>query len=195
MTGDAHVQQSVADGRHPDGAESHPTAWSRTWVVAKRALLSGLEGFGAFLFAAILVGFGYLGGWFTTREPAVQFIADEVVTIDTVLAAFERVGVTCTMQLERDRFDDGESATCRGAQRFDLQVYDSVTESYLSLDLASHIGCHTVGNLPYPAWYMVRDANWNVLTHSAAVAKKLEMIPGATSASGRCSLTTAEDPS
>lgn len=40
----------------------------------------------------------------------------------------------------------------------------------------------------------VLDANWQVLTHSAAVAKKLELIPGATSASGRCPLATGDEP-
>jgi hypothetical protein len=194
MTGDPHVQQSVAEGQHLDGAGSAPAGRGRAWVLAKRVLLSGLEGIGAYLFAVVLVGFGYFGGWFTTREPEVRFIADDLVTIDAILAAFAEVGVACPIRLERDRFDDVEAATCRGALRFDLHVFDSVTESYLSLDRASHIGCYTVGNLPYPAWYMVRDANWNVLTHSADVAKKLGLISGTTSASGRCSLTTADEP-
>jgi len=194
MTEHAHGQHSVADEPPPDGDGSVPAARSRAWAVTKRVLLSGLEGVGAYLFAVILVAFGYLGGWFTTREPGVRFIADELVAVDAVLAAFADAGVTCGVDLERERFDDGESATCRGSQRFDLLVFDSVTASYLSLDLASHIGCYTVGNLPHPAWYMVRDANWNVLTYSADVAKKLGLIPGVTSASGRCSLTTAEDP-
>jgi len=194
MTEHAHGQHSVADEPPPDGDGSVPAARSRAWAVTKRVLLSGLEGVGAYLFAVILVAFGYLGGWFTTREPGVRFIADELVTIEAVLDAFADAGVTCGVDLERERFDDGESATCRGSQRFDLLVFDSVTASYLSLDLASHIGCYTVGNLPHPAWYMVRDANWNVLTYSADVAKKLGLIPGVTSASGRCSLTTAEDP-
>lgn len=194
MTENTHGQLSVTEEPPPGGGGSVPSAGSRAWAVTKRVLLSGLEGLGAYLFAVILVAFGYFGGWFTTREPEVRFIPDDLVTIDTVLAAFAEVGVACPIRLERDRFDDVEAATCRGALRFDLHVYDSVTESYLSLDRASHIGCYTVGNLPYPAWYMVRDANWNVLTHSADVAKKLGLISGTTSASGRCSLTTAEDP-
>ncbi|MFM8311650.1 MAG: hypothetical protein ACKOAZ_07090, partial [Ilumatobacteraceae bacterium] len=109
------------------------------------------------------LGSSYFIGWQRRGESVPQFAERPTTNADSVLARIGGLGVECDEPLEYSERSSGSWVFCKGSPRFDLHVSPSIEEAYEAFDLASLLGCYTVGNLPFKQFYLARDSNWNLL--------------------------------
>ncbi|MFM7252957.1 MAG: hypothetical protein ACKO27_07810, partial [Ilumatobacteraceae bacterium] len=124
------------------------------------------------------LGASYVLGWQRRDESVPRFAERPTATADSVLARIGGLGVECDEPLEYSERSSGSWVFCKGSPRFDLHVSPSVEEAYEAFDLASLLGCYTVGNLPFKQFYLARDSNWNLLTHDEELATGLARLHG-----------------
>ena len=134
--------------------------------------------------ALLMVAFSV--GWRMRGDTAPAFAARTVVGFEDALASIDQVGAECDEPLEIVRRDGNTFATCRGSRRFDLHVFGTIDEAYESFDLATLLGCYTVGDLPHKQWFLIRGANWNLLTHHRGLVGDLERLRNVTVTTGGC---------
>ena len=171
--------KAVVLGQPSRGQRIRTEAWR--WVVEGTLTL-------------VAVGTGVLLGWFAFSNNGPRFIDESVSDLDVVLERMDAVGVRCSEALDTGGTNDGTMSTCRGDRRFSLHVANSIDRAYESFDLASHLGCYTVGNLPHTRFYVARSQTWNLLTHDKQVAENLLRLPGVTVTTGRCAVPNTGRP-
>lgn len=142
---------------------------------------------------ALALVVGAVFGWmYVDDEPL--FAERPASRHSDVLELISLVGVVCSEPLDTADVESGVMSTCRGTDRFSLHVADSIEEAYVSFDLASQLGCYTVGNLPHPKFFLARSATWTLLTHDRGVAEALLRIRGVTVTTGRCEVPNTGRP-
>lgn len=166
----------------PDVAAAQPVARTTPWY---RSLY-----FGCVLLACLVLSF--LIGWQQRGRTVPQFAERPISTANSVLAQIGSLGIECDEALEFSERPSGSWVFCNGSPRFDLHVSPSIEDAYEAFDLASLLGCYTVGNLPFKQFYLARESNWNLLTHDEELATDLARLNGVTITVGACDVPTAQ---
>lgn len=117
-----------------------------------------------------------------------------VMSLPEVLDLLELVGVVCGDELDAGNNSDGDFVTCRAEPRFDLHVSESNEAARRSFDVATAVGCFTIGGTPPTRWYLAHLDNWNLLTRSRSTAEALSRVRGVTVTMGRCDVPTGSEP-
>jgi hypothetical protein len=145
----------------------------------------------AYLVAVGCLVVGFFFGWRQRNESVPHFADRPTMSAYTVLGKIGGLGVECDEDLEFSERPSGTWVFCKGSPRFDLQVSPSIEEAYEAFDLASLVGCYTVGNLPFKQFYVARESNWNLLTHDEELASDLARLQGVTITVGACDVPTS----
>lgn len=175
----------MTDNSHAPEHEPHALgSWIRT---RKDKLLSGVL---TMTIALTLVALGIVIGARVIAPSGAVFEDRPTYSMDDVLDLIDSVGVECAAPLVMIDRDDGVFGSCTSDPRFDLHVSESVAKSYESFDLATQLGCHTVGDIPHTQWFVARSSNWNLLTHSRTTADALARLVAVTITAGGCDIAS-----
>lgn len=161
---------------HTPATEARPQRWRTVLVI--ECVITVLT---------LAVGFG--GGVLMSRDHSPAYARQQHLTTDEVLAFVADGGARCDEPLRRKPAHGASqhtSCTEDGRFRFEVSVSDSVEASYESFDLATRVGCITLDGARHTQYFVVRNANWNLLTHDEDLASGLLQLRGVTVATGRC---------
>jgi hypothetical protein len=163
-------------------AEEQPQQWRPPLVIE-------------FVITVLTLAVGFGGGVLMSRDHSPAYARQQQLTTDEVLAFVAEGGARCNEPLRRSAASGAPQHTnCTedGTFRFEVSVSDSVEASYESFDLATRVGCVTFDGEHHSQYFVVRDANWNLLTHDEQLASKLLQLRGVTVATGACDKSQAD---